>query len=176
MIEGVLRPFFICSTFYMTIKEHLILLLDPFLEEGRIFVVDIIIKPSKVSQKISILVDSDEGITIQECTSISRRLAKQLEELEVFTEAYTLEVSSPGLDQPLILPRQYRKNVGRNLKVTLKTGDIVSGKLAEASDEIIRIILPEPKKKPKVPVDPTLLEKTIDMEMISKAMVEISFK
>jgi len=176
LIEGVLRPFFICSTFYMTIKEHLILLLDPFLEEGRIFVVDIIIKPSKVSQKISILVDSDEGITIQECTSISRRLAKQLEELEVFTEAYTLEVSSPGLDQPLILPRQYRKNVGRNLKVTLKTGEIVSGKLVEASDEIIRITLPEPKKKPKVPVDPTLLEKTIDLEMISKAMVEISFK
>ncbi len=160
----------------MTIKEHLTILLDPFLEEGRIFVVDIIIKPSKVSQKITILVDSDEGITIQECTSISRRLAKQLEELEVFTEAYTLEVSSPGLDQPLQLPRQYQKNVGRNLKVTLKTGEVVSGKLMEAGDESIKISLPEPKKKPKVPIEASLMEKSIDLAAISKAMIEISFK
>jgi ribosome maturation factor RimP len=160
----------------MTIKEHLLQLLDPFLEEGRIFVVDIIIKPSKVSQKISILVDSDEGITIQECTSISRRLAKQLEELEVFTEAYTLEVSSPGLDQPLILPRQYQKNVGRNLKVTLKSGETVSGKLLEAGHDKIRIALPEPKKKPKVPVPISTPELEIELNSISKAMVEISFK
>jgi ribosome maturation factor RimP len=160
----------------MTIKEHLILLLEPFLEEGRIFVVDVIIKPSKVSQKIAILVDSDEGITIQECTSISRRLAKQLEELEVFSEAYTLEVSSPGLDQPLILPRQYQKNVGRNLKVTLKSGEIVSGKLSEAGPDKIKITLPEPKKKPKVPVPIATPDLEIELASISKAMVEISFK
>mgnify|MGYP003551640354 CR=1 FL=1 len=160
----------------MTIKERLESLLDPFLEEGRIFIVDIIIKSSKLSQKVSILVDSDEGITIQECTSISRRLAKQLEELDVFAEAYTLEVSSPGLDQPLILPRQYRKNVDRNLKVTLKTGEIVSGTLAAVSEDSIKIVLPEPKKKPKVPVALDSLEREIAISDISKAMVEISFK
>lgn len=160
----------------MTIKERLESLLDPFLEEGRIFIVDIIIKSSKLSQKVSILVDSDEGITIQECTSISRRLAKQLEELDVFAEAYTLEVSSPGLDQPLILPRQYRKNVDRNLKVTLKTGEIVSGTLAAVSEDSIKIVLPEPKKKPKVPVALDSLEREITISDISKAMVEISFK
>lgn len=160
----------------MTIKEQLTVLLEPFLEEGRIFVVDIIIKPSKVSQKITILVDSDEGITIQECTSISRRLAKQLEDLEVFTEAYTLEVSSPGLDQPLQLSRQYKKNVGRNLKLTLKTGEVLSGKLTEAGDDSIKITLPEPKKKSKVPIDTASLEKNIEMSAISKAMIEISFK
>lgn len=161
----------------MTIKEHLTILLDPFLEEGRIFVVDIIIKPSKVSQKITILVDSDEGITIQECTSISRRLAKQLEELEVFTEAYTLEVSSPGLDQPLVLPRQYKKNVGRNIKATLKTGEAISGKLTEVDEDHIILSLPEPKKKPKAPpVDEASLQRSIELKDISKAMVEISFK
>lgn len=160
----------------MTIKEHLEILVTPFLEEGRIFVVDIITKPSKVSQKISILVDSDEGITIQECTSISRRLAKQLEELEVFTEPYTLEVSSPGLDQPLILARQYQKNIGRNLKLTLKSGEVVSGKLIESDDDKIKIALPEPKKKPKVPVDPATMEREIARDEITRAMIEISFK
>jgi len=160
----------------MTIKEHLGILLDPMLEEGNIFLVDIIIKPSKVSQKITILIDSDEGITIQECTSISRRLAKQLEELEVFTEPYTLEVSSPGLDQPLILTRQYLKNIGRNLKVTLRTGEAVSGTLIEANEEAIKLQLPMPKKKSKVPVDEASLFKDISLTDISKAMIEISFK
>jgi ribosome maturation factor RimP len=122
----------------MTIKEHLEVLVAPLLEDGNCFLIDIIIKPSKVSQKVTILVDSDQGITIQQCTSISRRLAKQLEELEVFAEAYTLEVSSPGLDQPLVLPRQYQKSVGRNLKVSLHTGEIVQGTLTEATDEQIQ--------------------------------------
>ena len=160
----------------MTIKEQLEVLLNPMLDEDNIFLVDIIIKPSKVSQKITILLDSDEGITIQECTSISRRLAKQLEELEVFSEAYTLEVSSPGLDQPLILLRQYRKNLGRNLKVTLKTGETVSGVLTEADEETVTLELPEPKKKSKVPVDKLSLVKNISRTDISKAVVEISFK
>ena len=169
-------PFFICSTSYMTIKEHLEVLLAPFLEEGNYFLVDIQIKASKVSQKVTILVDKDEGITIQECTSISRRLAKQLEELEVFAEAYTLEVSSPGLDQPLVLLRQYLKNLGRNLKVTLKTGESISGQLIEAKEESITLQLPEPKKKSKTPVDEASLKREIPVDQISKALVEISFK
>lgn len=160
----------------MTVKEHLEVLLAPLLEEGDCFLVDIVIKPSKLSQKVSILVDSDEGITIQQCTSISRRLAKQLEELEVFTDAYTLEVSSPGLDQPLVLPRQYKKNQGRNLKVTLKNGEILQGTLSEAGDDNITIQLAAPKKKPKVPLDEASLIRQIQLDDISKALVEISFK
>lgn len=160
----------------MTIKEHLEVLLAPFMEEGNYFLVDIQIKASKVSQKVTILVDKDEGITIQECTSISRRLAKQLEELEVFAEAYTLEVSSPGLDQPLVLLRQYLKNLGRSLKVTLKTGEVISGQLTEAKENEITLQLPEPKKKSKVPVEEASLKREIPLDQISKALVEISFK
>jgi len=160
----------------MTLKENLEVLLTPLLEDGDCFLVDIITKPSKVSQKVSILVDSDEGITIQQCTSISRRLAKQLEELEIFSEAYTLEVSSPGLDQPLVLPRQYKKNVGRNLKVTLKNGEVLQGTLVEAMDEEITLQMPLPKKKPKVPIDESSLRRNISLVDISKALIEISFK
>jgi ribosome maturation factor RimP len=160
----------------MTIKEHLEVLVAPLLEDGNCFLIDIIIKPSKVSQKVTILVDSDQGITIQQCTSISRRLAKQLEELEVFAEAYTLEVSSPGLDQPLVLPRQYQKSVGRNLKVSLHTGEIVQGTLTEATDEQISLQLPEPKKKSNTPVEEGSLLRRISLSEIAKALIEISFK
>jgi ribosome maturation factor RimP len=160
----------------MTIKEHLEVLLAPFLEEGNYFLVDIQVKATKTSQKVTILVDKDEGITIQECTSISRRLAKQLEELEVFADPYTLEVSSPGLDQPLVLLRQYLKNLGRNLKVALKTGELITGELIEAKEGEITLQLPEPKKKSKIPLDQALLRREIPMDTISKALVEISFK
>jgi ribosome maturation factor RimP len=160
----------------MTVKEHLEVLLAPLLEDGDCFLVDIVFKPSKASQKVLILVDSDEGITIQQCTSISRRLAKQLEELEVFTDAYTLEVSSPGLDQPLVLPRQYKKNVGRNLKITLNSGEILQGALSDAGDTSITIQLPAPKKKSKTPVDEASLVREISLDDISKALIEISFK
>ncbi|GGB88322.1 ribosome maturation factor RimP [Dyadobacter sediminis] len=160
----------------MTIKEQLEAMLAPLLDEGNCFLVDIMIKPSKASQRIIILADSDEGITIQQCTSISRRLAKQLEEQDFFSEAYTLEVSSPGLDQPLVLPRQYKKNIGRNLKVALKQGETLAGTLLESDDESITLQLPQPKKKSKVPVDESELIRRISLEDISKALIEISFK
>lgn len=160
----------------MTIREHLEVLLNPLLEEGNLFLVDIILKASRVSQKVTILVDSDEGITIQECTSISRRLAKQLEELDVFQDAYTLEVSSPGLDQPLTLLRQYTKNLGRSLKITMKTGESLSGTLLEANEDAIKLQLPAPKKKTKIPADEVSLQRSLKFEDISKALIEISFK
>lgn len=160
----------------MTIREHLEVLLNPLLEEGNLFLVDIILKASRVSQKVTILVDSDEGITIQECTSISRRLAKQLEELDVFQDAYTLEVSSPGLDQPLTLLRQYTKNLGRSLKITMKTGESLSGTLLEANEDAIKLQLPAPKKKTKIPADEVSLQRSLEFEDISKALIEISFK
>lgn len=160
----------------MTLREHLEVLLNPLLEDGNCFLIDIVIKPSKVSQKITILVDSDEGITIQQCSVISRKLGRQLEELELISEAYTLEVSSPGLDQPLVLPRQYQKNVGRNLRLTLKNGEVMSGTLISAGDEEITIKLPLPKKKTKTPIDESTLLRLIRLEDISKALIEISFK
>jgi ribosome maturation factor RimP len=160
----------------MSIKEQLEDLLAPLLEDKACFLVDISIKPSKASQKVTILIDSDEGVTIDQCTSISRQLAKKLEELDLFSDAYTLEVSSPGLDQPLVLARQYAKNVGRNLKVTLKAGQIVQGTLVEAAGENITLRLAPPKKKSKTPVDESELLQTIALDDIAKALVEVSFK
>ncbi|PWJ57432.1 ribosome maturation factor RimP [Dyadobacter jejuensis] len=160
----------------MTVKEQLEDLLNPILEASNCFLVDIALKPSKVSQKVLILVDSDAGITIQECTSISRQLAKQLEEMEFFSMAYTLEVSSPGLDQPLILPRQFQKNIGRRLKVTHKSGESMVGELLESSNTEITLQLDAPKKKSKVVIDPESLRKLIPLDQIAKAMVEISLK
>ena len=160
----------------MASKEQIESLLNPYLEEGKYFIVDIQIKASRASQKIMILLDSDEGITIQECADISRSLDQELEAADSVETSYTREVSSPGLDQPLRLPRQYQKNVGRNLKVTLTTGQILTGTLVEVKEGSIVLQLPAPRKKPKNPAEESALRPEIELESIAKAVVQVSFK
>ncbi len=162
----------------MPLKEEIERLLPAFLEENDLYVVDISIKPSKVMQKIVILLDKDEGITIDECASVSRRLAAALEAEEIIEGSYNLEVSSPGLDQPLRLPRQYKKNLGRELKVTLNGGEVITGKLTVAEEDHI-VLLPPALKKKKVPketaeiADPSV---KIELNNINKALIQVSFK
>jgi ribosome maturation factor RimP len=162
----------------MSLKEEIERLLPAFLADNDLYVVDITIKPSKVMQKITILLDKDEGITIDECASVSRRLAAALESEEIIEGSYNLEVSSPGLDQPLRLARQYKKNLGRDLKISLSNGEIINGKLTVAEDDHI-IILPPPVKKKKAPKDaPEIADPTVRIELsdISKALIQVSFK
>lgn len=175
--RGVTNPFFCCQVF-MPLKEEIERLLPAFLEENDLYVVDISIKPSKIMQKIIILLDKDEGVTIDECASVSRRLAAVLEADEMIEGSYNLEVSSPGLDQPLKLPRQYKKNLGRDLKVTLKDGEVINGKLTTAEEDYI-IVLPPPAKKKKLPKDAPVVEDPsvkIELNNISKALIQVSFK
>lgn len=160
----------------MPLVEEIRSLLEPYLEGEKYFVVDLTVKPSRAGHQVTLLIDSDEGITISECASISRRLAKDLEEKELFDAAYTLEVSSPGLDQPLKLPRQYAKNVGRNLKVQLSDGSVVEGTLTAWSQEAIVLELPKPKKKKKGAEDESESTKTIPLTQITKALIQVSFK
>ncbi|WP_373512533.1 ribosome maturation factor RimP [Persicitalea sp.] len=160
----------------MVTKEQIQAFLEPLLEDGKYFTVDIQFKPVRGSQKVLIMLDSDEGITIQECADVSRQLGQDMEAAEVLDTAYTLEVSSPGLDQPLRLLRQFRKNIGRNLKVTLNSGESLTGTLLEAKENSIVLQLPTPKKKLKVPLDEASLRPELNLDAIAKAIVQVSFK
>lgn len=139
-------------------------LLDPELH----FLVDIKISSSKIRQKVTVLIDTDEGIGIADCSRISRELADRLEEL--IEDAYTLEVSSPGLDTPLKIKRQYHKNIGKSLKVITLDGQEVKGQLLEAGELEISI-LPEKKKKEKKQPEKVSLA----FENIKEARVQVSF-
>lgn len=66
---------------------------------------------------IQVFVETDEGITIAQCGEISRELGARLDALNLLNEPYELEVSSPGVEKPLKLLRQYKKNVGRKFKI-----------------------------------------------------------
>ena len=142
------------------------------------FVVDIALHRSSRSQLV-ILVDTDDGIKLDECRSISRKVGHYLEENDIFPFAYTLESSSPGLGNPLKLHRQYVKNIGRVLKVVLLDGTIHKGILAEVTEGTF-CLGPEDKKgvKKKKNVPKTKEEvKTIEIafDQIKQATVQISF-
>ena len=101
-------------------------------DQPQYFLVDLKIKPTN---NIKLFLDGDQGITIEKCISINRALYKQLEESGLFpNDDFSLEVSSPGLDEPLKLHRQYLKNKGRLVEILLKDGRKIEGKLLEVNE------------------------------------------
>jgi len=102
------------------------------------FLVDVIVKGHKGPKKVLIIVDSDKGVTIDDCANLSREISKAFDDLQLFDDSYMLEVSTPGLDQPLRLARQYYKNIGRRIKVVTHQ-QAVEGKLVEVGEEKIKL-------------------------------------
>ncbi|SFC60852.1 ribosome maturation factor RimP [Parapedobacter composti] len=90
--------------------------------------------------RLEVLVDGDNGISIQDCAEISRHVGFHLEEEDAVPHAYRLEVSSPGIDTPLMSLRQYHKNEGRNIRIKLQDGSTKEGKLLAVTDEYITIV------------------------------------
>jgi ribosome maturation factor RimP len=104
-------------------------LIESDLSEKGFFVVDILVKPSK---KIMVFADTFTGITLEDCVFVSRLIeSKTGSDLE----EYELEVSSPGLDNPLKLPVQYKKNKGNLIRVVNTDSETLEGKIKEADDK-----------------------------------------
>src|SRR5690349_16643732 len=97
--------------------------------EPGFFLVDLRIKPTN---NIKVYIDADQGISIDKLVQLNRKLYKDIEESNFFPNGdFSLEVSSPGLDEPLRMVRQYRKNIGRDVEVLLQDGVKIEGKLLE---------------------------------------------
>ncbi len=109
------------------------------LPDASFFLLDVRIRGQKGVAQVDVVVDGDEGVSIAECAGISRRLQASLTVAGVFPDAFSLTVSSPGVDRPLTLPRQYRKNLGRPLSVVRRDAhgqeERVEGRLKDATDE-----------------------------------------
>ena len=141
------------------------------LKDDSFFIVDIVVKSVSEKTKILVLLDCDDGLNIDDCAQLSRNIANQLEEDELMDIAFILEVSSPGLDHPLTMKRQYNKNIGRSLKITKTDGEITTGKLIEVAETSIEFDK-EIKEKKKV----SYKTMTIPFNEIEKASILVSFK
>jgi ribosome maturation factor RimP len=143
----------------MVIETHIraleTMLNNILLNEPAYFLVEIKIKPVN---NIKVFVDGDTGISIEKCVQVNRALYKQIEETNFFNGAdFSLEVSSPGLDEPLKLLRQYRKNTGRLVEVLLTDGTKTEGKLTEATEDGIIVEETKGKNKKKEIINHTFL-------------------
>ena len=102
-----------------------------------VFLVEVKVIPGN---NIKVFLDADNGITIEKCIKINRALYNQIEESELFPNGdFSLEVSSPGVEEPLKLHRQYKKNIGRTVEVTMNDGTKKEGKLTTVNDDEIII-------------------------------------
>ena len=120
-----------------------------------VFLVEI---KSSASNQIIVLLDADDGITIEKCTTVNRALYKFIEETALFPDGnFSLEVSSPGLEKPLKLHRQYQKNIGRKVEVVLLDGTRLEGTLTHVNEEDIIIEEQEGKGKKQIMKTTTIL-------------------
>lgn len=139
------------------------------LPDDTYFVVDLKLSGQKGNEKIMVLVDGDDGISIDVCAEITRSLSRELENQDLFEGSYTLEVSSPGVDYPLQSKRQYLKNLGRRLRVDLVEGEVLTGELKEVNDGGIFLMVKKSKKQKEANV-------YASFEDIKKSKVLVAFK
>src|SRR5688572_10887833 len=152
----------------MELTEEIKRMVESKLTDPSQFLVEVLLSSKKGPKKLLIIIDGDNGITIDDCGNISRELSKALDDSALLDENYMLEVSTPGLDHPLKLKRQYKKNIGRSLKVKGQE-TITEGRLKEVTED--RIILAQEfgtgKKKEFTEIE-------IPFSEIDKAFVMVS--
>lgn len=169
-MRGLESPLFMVDIVSKLVDQIRTVVNEALAEQEDLFLVDIIKKSNAISGKMIILLDGDQGISIEQCSKVSRTVSQFIDEEIELADPLTLEVSSAGLDHPLSMNRQYVKNIGKNVKVTMNNQEILEGKLKGATKKSIEIeILIDQKKKQTE-------SKTIDFVDINKTIVLVSFK
>ncbi len=146
------------------------------------YLIDIKVKGKASARKIEILLDADDGIRIHQCAYVSRRVREQIEGddelLELIGENFDMIVSSPGLGEPIIIPRQYIRHVGKLLRVTFIGADgepvELAGHLQEVSlsEESTPSIVLMPEKNKKRGQQPKMEAVTLFLNQIIRAVPE----
>lgn len=101
----------------LEIKQKIEGLLEQVLRERVAFFVDLQVRNEHGGKMVQVFVDTDKGITIEQCAEISRDLIREFDAQRLFEGNYRIEVSSPGIDKPIKLLRQYTKNIGRRFTI-----------------------------------------------------------
>lgn len=145
------------------------LLNEALAEKPSLFLIDLSISGAN---QIRVILDGDEGVSVQDCMDISRAIEHNLDREE---EDFSLEVHSAGVSEPLTMVRQYKKNLGRTLQLKTET-ETIEGELIEATEDAVTLKWkarePKPVGKGKVTVKK---EATVPYNDIVEAKVMIKF-
>ncbi|WP_026450835.1 ribosome assembly cofactor RimP [Aequorivita capsosiphonis] len=152
-------------------REKVAQLLKNALDKNKsLFLIDLTISEDN---QIRVILDGDKGVTVEDCMAVSREIEHNLDREEY---DFSLEVMSSGVSEPLTLPRQYKKNIGRTLKVKTTKEEKIEGELIAANDESCTLTWsarePKPVGKGKVTVQK---EAVLPYKDIMEAKVMITF-
>lgn len=135
------------ATTYQGVEGRIRDLVEEVIAGSPMYLVDLAVRGQKGSRVVEVFIDSDEGLSVDELARVSREVGFLIDTEDVIDDAYRLNVSSPGLDRPLALPRQFKKNAGRPLEVRVQPPEegakakTLQGELAAADEEGIELKL-----------------------------------
>ncbi len=153
------------SVLIKAMQERVISLIEA---EKDLFLVEIRIKPTN---NVKVYIDGDQGVSVERLVYYNRKMARQLEEEGIFPDGdFSLELSSPGLDEPLKMHRQYVKNVGRPVEVVMLDGIKQEGVLKSVGEEAIELEITTGKGKKMV-----VSQLTIPFIQIKTTKIQIKF-
>ncbi len=155
----------------MKVESRITQLVEEKITDTDLFIISVRVLPKG---RVVILVDGDAGVSIEACSAISRYVGFMLEEENLIEAAYTLEVSSPGIDYPLVYLRQYPKHKGRSLDITLLDNSKKEGKLTQVDLVTGNVTIEEIKKEKGRKQEVSTLE--IPFTTIKESIVLVSFK
>ena len=151
------------------LADRVVAVLTPAVQSAGLELEDVELRTVGRRLVVRVLVDSDHGVTLDEVAVASRAVSDALDSSDVLgDEAYTLEVSSPGVDRPLTLPRHWRRNVGRLVSVTVTDGRETTGRLLSVSDDAATVEL-------EVNLKGRISRTTIALADVRRAVVQVEF-
>jgi ribosome maturation factor RimP len=137
-------------------------LIDPLAAQG-LDVESVEVTPAGKRRVLRVAVDKDGGVTLDEVAAATREVSRVLDDSDVMgQQPYTLEVTSRGVDRPLTLPRHWRRNLDRLVKVTLDDGTTIEGRIVAATDD-------------GASVDVSGTQREVVFSQVQKAMIQIEF-
>ena len=150
----------------MALKDSIADAIRPAVEKAGFFLEDVFTSNPGNHRIVTCMIDGLAPLSLDEVTVVSREISTILDESPLLTEAFTLEVTSPGIERPLTLPRHWTKNLTRIVKATLNDDTEVSGRLTDF-DEVRAILIENIKGRMKT--------HEVAFTDIKRAHVEIEF-
>ena len=151
----------------MALKDQISELITPALQKAGYFLEDVNLVSPGQHRIVTVIVDGETGLNLDQVTVASKLVSELLDEASFMGETpFTLEVTSPGIDRPLTLPRHFAKNVDRLLKVTKNDGVVITGRIRSNTQDDVTLEITEKKEVKEV---------VISLAEIKRAMVEIEF-
>ncbi len=151
----------------MALKDQISELITPALQQAGYFLEDVNVVSPGNHRIVTVIVDGESALNLDQVTVASKLVSELVDEASFMGETpFTLEVTSPGIDRPLTLPRHFAKNVTRLLKVTKSDGSVVTGRITSNTELDVTLTVTEKKESKEV---------VVALSDIKRAVVEIEF-